>query len=211
MEKSIPDRTNKKTLRKTIPDGVWDVLLILVLLIAAVFRFTGIEWDGNQHLHPDERFLTMVETAIQPVESIGDYFDTSSSSLNPNNQGYTFYVYGTLPIFIVRYVGEWVGMTGYDQINIVGRVLSGIFDLGTIVLVYFIARRLYHHPRLGLLAALFSALAVLQIQVSHYFTVDNFANFYLSHLNSSTKAYSSDCRRKCHRCFASFPDYMKLL
>ena len=178
MEKSIPDRTNKKTLRKTIPDGVWDVLLILVLLIAAVFRFTGIEWDGNQHLHPDERFLTMVETAIQPVESIGDYFDTSSSSLNPNNQGYTFYVYGTLPIFIVRYVGEWVGMTGYDQINIVGRVLSGIFDLGTIVLVYFIARRLYHHPRLGLLAALFSALAVLQIQVSHYFTVDNFANFF---------------------------------
>ncbi|HOV07115.1 MAG TPA: hypothetical protein PLV27_07640, partial [Anaerolineaceae bacterium] len=165
MEKLIPDPTTKKPAKKTVPDGLWDVLLILVLLIAAIFRFTGIEWDGNQHLHPDERFLTMVETAIQPADTFRDYFDTSTSSLNPNNQGYTFYVYGTLPIFIVRYVGEWVGMTGYDQINIVGRVLSGIFDLGTIVLIYFIGRRLYRHPRLSLLGALFSALAVLQIQV----------------------------------------------
>ncbi|MBP8997714.1 MAG: hypothetical protein KBG10_05455 [Anaerolineaceae bacterium] len=178
MEKLIPDPTTKKPAKKTVPDGLWDVLLILVLLIAAIFRFTGIEWDGNQHLHPDERFLTMVETAIQPADTFRDYFDTSTSSLNPNNQGYTFYVYGTLPIFIVRYIGEWVGMTGYDQINIVGRVLSGIFDLGTIVLIYFIGRRLYRHPRLSLLGALFSALAVLQIQVSHYFTVDNFANFF---------------------------------
>ncbi len=157
---------------------VWDLLLIVVLVIGALLRFTGIEWDGEQHLHPDERFLTMVETGITPVENISEYFDTGSSSLNPNNRGYTFYVYGTLPLFVVRYVGEWLGMTGYDQINIVGRVISGIFDLGTILFIYLIARRLYRHTRLGLLAALFSALAVLQIQLSHYFTVDNFANFF---------------------------------
>jgi len=157
---------------------VWDLLLILVLVVGALFRFTGIEWDGTQHLHPDERFLTMVETGIEPVEKLSDYFDTAKSSLNPNNRGYTFYVYGTLPLFIVRYAGEWLGMTGYDQINVVGRVISGIFDLGTIVFIYLIARRLYRHARLGLLAALFSALAVLQIQLSHYFTVDNFANFF---------------------------------
>ena len=157
---------------------LWDLLLIVVLLIGALFRFTGIEWDGNQHLHPDERFLTMVETGIAPVENISEYFDTTNSSLNPNNRGYTFYVYGTLPLFIVRYVGEWFGMTGYDQINVVGRVLSGVFDLGTILFIYLIARRLYRHARLGLLAAAFSALAVLQIQLSHYFTVDNFANFF---------------------------------
>ncbi|HPD62230.1 MAG TPA: DUF2298 domain-containing protein [Anaerolineaceae bacterium] len=157
---------------------VWDLLLIVVLLAGAIFRFTGIQWDGNQHLHPDERFLTMVETGIAPVKSVSDYFDTATSSLNPNNRGYTFYVYGTLPLFIVRYAGEWVGKSGYDQINVVGRVLSGVFDLGTILFIYLIARRLYRHARLGLLAAGFSALAVLQIQLSHYFTVDNFANFF---------------------------------
>jgi len=55
---------------------VWDLLLIVVLLAGAIFRFTGIQWDGNQHLHPDERFLTMVETGIAPVKSVSDYFDT---------------------------------------------------------------------------------------------------------------------------------------
>jgi YYY domain-containing protein len=161
-----------------VPGWIWDSLIILVLLIAATLRLTGIQWDGSHHLHPDERFLTMVETSISPVESLKEYFDTSSSSLNPNNRGFTFYVYGTLPLIITRYVGEWVGMTGYDEINVVGRVLSGVFDLGTVLMIYLIAKRLYRQARIGLLAALFSALAVLQIQLSHYFTVDNFANFF---------------------------------
>ncbi len=166
------------TKRSRMP-WVWDVLLIGVLLIAAYFRFTGIKWDDNHHLHPDERFLTMVETSIEPVKSLGEYFDTANSSLNPNNRGYNFYVYGTLPIFIVRYIGSWMGQAGYDQINVVGRVLSGIFDLGTIVMIYFIGKRLYRNSRVGLLGALFLALSVLPIQLSHYFAVDTFANFFV--------------------------------
>ncbi len=171
----VPDLKRSSSTKKT---WILDLVFILVLLVGAVFRFTGISWDETYHLHPDERFLTMVESSIAPVETLDEYFDTANSSLNPNNRGYTFYVYGTLPIFIVRYVGEWVGQTGYDQINVVGRVLSGVFDLGTLVFVYLIGKRLYRSRHLGLLAALFSALAVLQIQLSHYFTVDNFANFF---------------------------------
>ncbi len=158
---------------------VWDVLLILVLVMAVYFRTVGIQWDDNHHLHPDERFLTMVETSIEPVKSLGEYFDTASSSLNPNNRGYSFYVYGTLPIFIVRYVAEWLGQSGYDQVNVVGRVISGVFDLGTIVMIYLIGKRLYRNSKLGLLAALFLALSVLPIQLSHYFAVDTFTNFFV--------------------------------
>ncbi len=157
---------------------IWDVLIIVVLFIGACFRFTGINWDSDYHLHPDERFLTMVEGVIYPVENLNQYFDSSISTLNPNNFGYSFYVYGTLPIFIVRYIGELVGQTGYDRIHLVGRVVSGVFDLGTILFIYLIGKRLYKNAKLGLLAALFSALAVLQIQLSHYFTVDNVANFF---------------------------------
>ena len=158
---------------------VWDVLLIGVLVIAAYFRFTGIKWDDNHHLHPDERFLTMVESSISPVKNLSEYFDTANSSLNPNNRGYTFYVYGTLPIFIVRYVGSWFGQAGYDQINVVGRILSGIFDLGTIIMLYLIGKRLYRNARVGLLGALLLALSVLPIQLSHFFAVDTFANFFV--------------------------------
>ena len=97
-------------------DRLWDILLILILLAGAYLRYTGLDWDLNQHLHPDERFLTMVETSIAPVDSLSQYFDTQTSTLNPHNRGYGFYVYGTLPLFIVRYVGEWFGKTGYDEL-----------------------------------------------------------------------------------------------
>lgn len=157
---------------------IWDILLIGVLLIGAFFRLVGLNWDEYTHMHPDERFLTMVATSLQPVENLGQYFDTATSTLNPNNRGYGFYVYGTLPMFIVRYVGEWVEQTGYDQIHLVGRQLSALFDLGTVFLVYLIALRLYRRQRLALLASLFYALAVLPIQLSHYFKEDTFMTFF---------------------------------
>jgi YYY domain-containing protein len=157
---------------------IWTILLLGVLMLGAYFRFTGINWDDDHHLHPDERFMTMVALSIQPVDSLSEYFDTSASKLNPNNRGYGFYVYGTLPLFIVRYAGELVDRTGYSEIHLVGRFFSGLFDLLTVMLVYLIAVRLFRNYRLALLAALFSALAVLQIQLSHYFTVDTYTNFF---------------------------------
>ena len=167
--------------------GGWLVLFGLILVIAcgAYFRFVGINWDDNYHLHPDERFLTMVETAIKPVESVREYFDTNNSPLNPynvidvnGNQTFPFFVYGTLPIFLVRYVGEFLNQTSYSEIHIIGRYLSGIFDLGTIILVFLIAKDLFQSNRNGLFTALFYACAPLPIQISHYFIVDNFTTFF---------------------------------
>ena len=164
--------------RKSIT-WVWIILLMGIIMAGAYFRFTGIDWDDSEHLHPDERFMTMVETAISPVESIANYFDTAASSLNPNNNGFGFYVYGTAPLFVVRYVAEWLGQTGYDQVHIVGRALSAFFDLLTILLVYLIAQSLYGKNRLSLLAAALYAFSALAIQLSHYFTVDTFTNFFV--------------------------------
>ena len=156
-----------------------DILVIAFLLVTlaggAYLRLTGVNWDENQHMHPDERFLSMVQVAISPVDSISEYFDTANSSLNPANRGYSFFVYGTLPIFIVRYVGEYLGQADYGSIAIVGRHLSAIFDTITILLVFAIGRRLYNRW-VGLLGAAFYALAVLPIQLSHFATVDTFTN-----------------------------------
>ena len=186
---------------------IFDVLLILVLGIGTCFRVIGLNWDQNQHLHPDERFLTMVENALAPVNQSqtqlgpppnaanqqwrqayanampdcskwGGYFDTYCSPLNPQNRGYGFFVYGDLPIVVVRYVAEWMGQTGYDQVNLIGRQVSALGDLLTILLIYLIAARLYNR-RVALLGAAFSAFAVLQIQQSHFFTVDTFANLFM--------------------------------
>jgi YYY domain-containing protein len=156
---------------------VYDLLLVLVLLAAAALRFTGIYWDEDQHLHPDERFLTGVVASLEPVHSLSEYFDTANSTLNPNNRGSDFFVYGTLPVFMVRYAAEWIGQTGYGQVQLVGRALSAVADLGVILIVYLIAARLFDR-RVALLAAIFSAFSVMQIQQSHFWTVDNFVNFF---------------------------------
>jgi hypothetical protein len=44
---------------------VYDLLLIVVFVVGTYFRVLGLNWDSDQHLHPDERFLTMVESALQ--------------------------------------------------------------------------------------------------------------------------------------------------
>ena len=51
-------------------DWIIDALLILILIVGIYLRLTGVKWDDGTHLHPDERFLTMVETSISPVNSL---------------------------------------------------------------------------------------------------------------------------------------------
>ena len=55
--------------------------LLLILAIGAYLRFVGLNWDGNHHLHPDERFLTIVGTKLSSVENPLDYLRTSRSTL----------------------------------------------------------------------------------------------------------------------------------
>ena len=149
--------------------------LVVILVLAAFLRLVGLNWDANQHLHPDERFLTMVETALGWPQSVKEYLDTSVSPLNPYNRNFGLFVYGTLPIFLVKRVGMALDQNGYDQIFLVGRALSAIADLIGLWLLYAIARRLYGW-RVALLAAALFACAVLPIQQSHFFTVDTFAS-----------------------------------
>ena len=161
------------------PRFQWGNLLLIAALIVtlaagAYLRLTGVNWDEDQHLHPDERFLSQVQSDISPLEN-GGYFDTATSTLNPSNVGHTFFVYGTLPIFIIQYLGEALGQNNYNTITILGRQVSAVFDVVTILLVFLIGKRLYN-KWVGLLGAVFYALAVLPIQLSHYATVDAITN-----------------------------------
>ena len=182
------------------------LLLLGVLVVAIGFRTVGLDWDEGTHLHPDERFLTMVVGNIESPGGLALYLDTDHSPLNPYNRGYGNFFYGTLPIFLVRYAGEWADRacaedpsplarmavrlllgadgecmagtyTGYGGVYLVGRLLSTLADVGSLVVLFFIGRRLYG-PIVGLLAVTLGALAVLPIQQSHFFTVDTFAQFF---------------------------------
>lgn len=153
-------------------------LFIFIILIAFFFRFYGLNWDQNTHLHPDERFLTMVETGLSFPKSISEYLDSRISSLNPYNHGNSFYVYGTFPLFLTKYVGYFLRKEGYDSIHFVGRFLSGLFDLGTVFLLFFIGKKI-KDEQTGLIAAFLYGTTVLAIQLSHFFAVDTFLNFFI--------------------------------
>ena len=71
-----------------------------------------------------------------------------------------------------------MGKTGYDEIHLVGRVLSALFDLASVLLLFFLARRLFDW-RVGLVASFLLALTALNIQGSHYFSVDTFLTFFV--------------------------------
>lgn len=161
------------------------IALLLVLIVAGFFRFTGVNWDTNAHLHPDERFLTMVATSLQWPTSIGNYFDTMTSPINPHNLGYSFYVYGTYPLYLTKLIAQMVHMDTYDGITIVGRLLSAYIDVITVLIVFFLAKTLVSHQQdetvktvAPIVAAFSYALFVLPIQLSHFFTVDPFVTVF---------------------------------
>ncbi len=160
------------------PRAQWAILAV-ILLFGAVLRFSGINWDEGTHLHPDERFLTMVENGLNWPSSLGQYWDTANNPLNPYNSTDGSYVYGLFPLVMAKAAGQLTGYTGYSGVHLAGRALSALMDLGCIMLIFLIGRRLYD-ARAGLLGAFLLSVSVLSIQNSHFFTVDSFTTFYVT-------------------------------
>ncbi|MFN8384408.1 MAG: DUF2298 domain-containing protein [Anaerolineales bacterium] len=176
---------------------LYDLIFILVLLMAGYLRFAGYNWGEGYHQHPDELFLTGVLDNLRahackdidtPVDAcpperqrwmtISEYFDSSTSTLNPYNRGNAFFVYGDLPMTMVRVGMELIGKDDIGNSKFFARQMSALADMLTIFLLYLIVSSLYGR-KIGLLASAFSSLAVMQIQQSHFFTSDLFVNLFM--------------------------------
>ena len=167
-------------------------MLLGIILLALFLRFQNINWDSNFHLHPDERFLTMVGNAMKIPSSIEQYFNPDTSPLNPPNGGFSFFVYGAFPIILNKIIAVIFGNDTYNAFALQGRILSGLADMLVLLLVYKTAELLFvetgHAPslhknknarNLPLWSAFFYAIAVLPIQLSHFFTTDSFLNLFM--------------------------------
>ncbi|HEU5014279.1 MAG TPA: DUF2298 domain-containing protein, partial [Roseiflexaceae bacterium] len=180
--------------------------LAAILLLGAYFRTLSLfSWDGTSDLHPDERFFTYTAYGIAVPHSFSDYLQSACdangyvvnpknasdapqdqeptvnsgcNTLNPRNYKWShMFVYGTLPTTLTRIIAEARHQTNPVDVRNVGRTLSVLFDLASIVIVFMIGWRLFSQ-RVGLLAALFYALSVLPIQLAHFFTVDATTSFF---------------------------------
>ena len=184
------------------------LVLVGILLIAAQLRFTGLHWDEGQYIHPDEGHMRNTLSLIRWPDDLSLYFDTHSSPLNVRNREGRRYSYGTLPLFTVRAAAQWLDgactesppavrrqaarlLAGSDVAGcrpgtftgtynaVVGRALSALSDLGTLVVIFLIGRRLYGEVT-GLLAAGLGAVTAFLIQQAHFFTVDSMACFFVT-------------------------------
>ncbi len=186
-------------------------VLAFITVTGLALRLENVNWDHGQHLHPDERFLSMVTSDIRFPDSPGQYFNSSESPLNPYNHTGSF-VYGTLPLFLNKAIAEWMdrdadgtthvsadivrGLLGWMGIglerddgslvfdaeynsNLVGRVLSALVDMATVLLVFELGRVLWDR-RVGLLAAALLSWTVLHIQYSHFFGSETFLAFFVT-------------------------------
>lgn len=160
-----------------------NIYLIIILIVGAVFRFYGLNWDQNQHLHPDERFLTMVGNAISIPQDISIYLDPGGSTFNPANVGYPFFVYGVLPIVINKILAIGLNTDTYNSFTLQGRFLSALADLLIVLLVYktveLLEKKYNFASSVRYWASFFYAISVLPIQLSHFFAVDSFLNLFM--------------------------------
>jgi hypothetical protein len=159
------------------------LLIFFILAVSFFFRFNNLNWDSNFHLHPDERFLTMVGNSLKLPATFKEYFDQKISTLNPSNSGYGFFVYGRFPLILTKYLAVNLELDNYNDFTILGRQLSAFFDLLIVLLIFktvlLLEKRYRFSSSIKYWASFFYGIAVLPIQLSHFFAVDTFLNFFM--------------------------------
>ncbi len=174
--------------------------LLMILIAGAFFRFYGRNFDQGQNQHPDERFIVGVTQGVTWPSAGQNIFDPNTSPVNLrrdqigtcSNPTGCRYPYGSLPVYLTRVAGWALGtalpptissprgyyLQDYNAVTLLGRWISSIFDLITILLVFLIGRRLYSSGA-GLIAAALVALAVTLIQNAHFYTSDTFLTTFI--------------------------------
>lgn len=124
------------------------------------------------------------------TNSIGGYFDTDCSPLNPHNATSGSYAYGTLPLFISHFASNLLqeldapespvsDLVSFQSYALVWRFFSAFFDVGAIIFIFLIGSRL-HNRWVGLMAAVLYACAPLAIQKAHFGTVNSITAFFVT-------------------------------
>ena len=143
------------------------------LLLALGLRFYGLDWDEGYSFtpHPDERAILMNVGELR-FPSVGDLHLLGSAEESPWNPGW--FPYGSFPLYLLRLVQygyDWLPGADLHDLRIAGRAISALADVATVAVLYLLGRRVYGR-REGLLAAFMASIAVIHIQLSHFYAVD---------------------------------------
>ena len=169
-------------------------VLAAIVVVALAMRLHGINWDDGYGFHPDERdiymradcmyalltdapnaatcgYLNEHPDAEPGLSGLRYFFDPERSPLNPH-----WFPLGSILIYalvFLRSIVELFSDVGGFDMRYAGRTLSALADVGTVLMVFVLGRRVYGR-NVGLLAAGLTALAVIHVQHSHFYRPETF-------------------------------------
>ncbi len=154
-------------------------LLILILILGVVVRLWGINFGLPYIQHLDEGGVTYTA------------FFAAANHLKPDMYFHTtFLPYSLILLYGVYYLfGLIFHLWGSTQqfftaflkdpsiFILIGRMITVMISVASIVLIYWIGKKLYDY-KIGLISALFLSLAFLHVQESHYIKEDVMMGFF---------------------------------
>ncbi len=164
------------------PLALWGLVLLGLIL-----RLYGLNWDQGNSFHPDERQILFHVTTLAWPTSFEQFRDPVASPLNPH-----FFAYGSLPLYLLALIGNilvhfFPSAGSLANLTLVGRVLSALFDSGTILLTGLLGLRLvrdetpnqFYAWNVALLAAALVVFTPFELQLSHFYAVDTMLLFFV--------------------------------
>ncbi|MCH8186926.1 MAG: hypothetical protein IH862_12585, partial [Chloroflexi bacterium] len=174
LSRQIASLSERRGALSALKQGIVSAAALLAILVLALgLRLYGLDWDRGYSYtpHPDERAILAKVAEISPpaLGNLGVLLDADDSPWNPR-----WFPYGSLPLYLLKGVELVSGLgpgDGISDLRLAGRTISTLADVATVALVFLLGSAIYGR-RVGILAALFTALAVIHIQLSHFFAVD---------------------------------------
>ena len=153
-----------------------------------LLRIYGANYALGNNFHPDERQILFHVVQLSWPHSLAQFLDAAASPLNPH-----FFAYGSLPLYLLATIGNLLShisptLANFANLTLTGRVLNALFDTGTILLTGCLGLVLTSDRTPGrryawsvaLLAAALVAFTPLQLQLSHFYTVDTMLLFFVT-------------------------------
>ena len=153
-----------------------------------LIRLYGADFALGNNFHPDERQILFHVVQLSWPKSLAQFLDPTVSPLNPH-----FFAYGSFPLYLLATTGNMLShisptLATFANLTLTGRFINALFDTGTILLTGCLGLLLTNDRTPGrkyawsvaLLAAALVAFTPLQVQLSHFYTVDTMLLFFVT-------------------------------